>query len=41
LVQGSNVAIRAIFSLWLAETLVVPLDIEQSYEHACRDLWIA
>jgi hypothetical protein len=26
--------------LWLAETLVVPLDLEQSYEQACRDLWI-
>jgi hypothetical protein len=27
--------------LWLAESLVVPLDLEQSYEQACRDLWIA
>lgn len=27
--------------LWLAEALVVPLDLEQSYEAACRDLWIA
>lgn len=27
--------------LWLAEALVVPLDLEQSYEQACRDLWIA
>ena len=26
--------------LWLAEALVVPLDLEQSYEQACRDLWI-
>jgi hypothetical protein len=26
--------------LWLAETLVVPLDLEQSYEQACRDLWL-
>ena len=27
--------------LWLAEALVIPLDLEQSYEQACRDLWIA
>ena len=27
--------------LWLAESLVVPLNLEQSYEQACRDLWIA
>ena len=27
--------------LWLTEDLVVPLDLEQSYEQACRDLWIA
>ena len=27
--------------LWLAEDLVVPLDLEQSYEQACHDLWIA
>jgi hypothetical protein len=27
--------------LWLAEDLVVPLDLEPSYEQACRDLWIA
>ena len=27
--------------LWLAEALVVTLDLEQSYEQACRDLWIA
>lgn len=27
--------------LWLAEDLVVPLDLEQSYERTCRDLWIA
>jgi hypothetical protein len=26
--------------LWLSETLVVPLDLEQSYEQACHDLWI-
>jgi len=26
--------------LWLAEDLVVPLDLEQSYEQACHDLWI-
>jgi hypothetical protein len=26
--------------LWLAEALVVPLDLEQSYEQACHDLWI-
>lgn len=27
--------------LWLAENLVVPLDLERSYEQACHDLWIA
>lgn len=27
--------------LWLSEDLVVPLDLEQSYEQACHDLWIA
>jgi hypothetical protein len=27
--------------LWLAEDLVVPLDLEASYEQACHDLWIA
>lgn len=27
--------------LWLAEDLVIPLDLEQSYEQACHDLWIA
>ena len=27
--------------LWLNEELVVPLDLEQSYERACNDLWIA
>jgi Protein of unknown function (DUF4058) len=26
--------------LWLTEALVVPLDLEQSYEQACHDLWI-
>jgi hypothetical protein len=26
--------------LWLADALVVPLDLEQSYEQTCRDLWI-
>ena len=26
--------------LWPAEALVVSLDLEQSYEQACRDLWI-
>jgi hypothetical protein len=26
--------------LWLAEDLVVPLDLEASYEQACHDLWI-
>lgn len=26
--------------LWLGEGLVIPLDLEQSYEQACRDLWI-
>ncbi len=26
--------------LWLAEKLVVPLDLEQSYQQACSDLWI-
>lgn len=27
--------------LWLAPELVLPLDLEESYEQACRDLWIA
>jgi hypothetical protein len=27
--------------LWLAEDLAVPLELEASYEQACRDLWIA
>ncbi|HYH66966.1 MAG TPA: DUF4058 family protein [Urbifossiella sp.] len=27
--------------LWLSPDLVVPLDLERSYESACRDLWIA
>jgi len=27
--------------LWLADAVVVPLDLEQSYERTCRDLWIA
>ena len=27
--------------LWLSEDLVVPLDLEESYEQACSDLWIA
>ena len=27
--------------LWLAEALVVPLDLGQSYERACHDLWFA
>lgn len=27
--------------LWLAESLIIPFDLEQSYEQACRDLWIA
>lgn len=27
--------------LWLTGELVVPLDLEQTYEQACRDLWIA
>lgn len=26
--------------LWLAESVVVPLDLEASYERACHDLWI-
>lgn len=26
--------------LWLTGTLAVPLDLEQSYEQACHDLWI-
>jgi hypothetical protein len=26
--------------LWLADALVVPLDLEESYEKTCRDLWI-
>jgi hypothetical protein len=27
--------------LWLTDNLAVPLDLEQSYEQACHDLWIA
>ena len=27
--------------LWLTGTLVIPLDLEQSYEKACDDLWIS
>jgi Protein of unknown function (DUF4058) len=27
--------------LWLSTDLVVPLNLEQSYEQACNDLWIA
>jgi hypothetical protein len=27
--------------LWLSADLVVPLNLEQSYEQACSDLWIA
>jgi hypothetical protein len=27
-------------TLWLAEALVIPLDLELSYEQACHDLWI-
>jgi len=30
-----------ILPLWLTEDLAVPLDLEQSYEQACHDLWIA
>ena len=26
--------------LWLSLQLAVPLDLEQSYEQACHDLWI-
>jgi hypothetical protein len=26
--------------LWLADALVVPLDLEQSYERTCHDLWL-
>ena len=26
--------------LWLTEKLAVPLDLEQSYEQACHDLWL-
>lgn len=26
--------------LWLTEKLAVPLDLEQSYEQACNDLWL-
>ncbi len=26
--------------LWLSAAIVVPLDLEQSYEQACHDLWI-
>lgn len=28
-------------SLWLSEYLVVPFGLEQGYERACHDLWIA
>jgi hypothetical protein len=27
--------------LWLREDLVIALDLEQSYEQACSDLWIS
>ena len=27
--------------LWLREDLVMALDLEQSYEQACSDLWIS
>jgi hypothetical protein len=27
--------------LWLSQDLAVPLDLEQSYEQACHDLWIS
>lgn len=27
--------------LWLGRELVVPLDLESSYEQTCHDLWIA
>jgi hypothetical protein len=27
--------------LWLSQDLGVPLDLEQSYEQACADLWIS
>ncbi len=27
--------------LWLTDDLVIPLDLEQSYEQACHDLWIS
>ena len=27
--------------LWLGTNLVVPLNLEESYEQACSDLWIA
>ncbi len=30
-----------ILPLWLTEDLAIPLDLEQSYEQACHDLWIA
>jgi hypothetical protein len=30
-----------ILPLWLAENLVIPLDLDPSYEQACHDLWIA
>lgn len=29
-----------VLPLWLADDLVVPLDLEQSYERTCHDLWI-
>jgi hypothetical protein len=28
-------------SLWLRDELVIALDLEQSYEQACSDLWIS
>lgn len=30
-----------VIPLWLAEELILPLDLEPSYEQACHDLWIA
>lgn len=30
-----------ILPLWLTQDLAIPLDLEQSYEQACHDLWIA
>ncbi len=29
-----------VLPLWLSTSLVIPLDLEQSYEQACHDLWI-